>query len=329
MQSVINSVVQWSTHLIGSWGLPAVFVLMLLESACIPVPSEAIMPFAGFAVSAGKLTMAGIIIAGVAGNLVGSWIAYAVGYYGGRPFVDRWGRYVLLRPHHLDTAQHWFDRYGAPVVFFGRMIPIVRTFISLPAGFGRMNFWKFTLYTALGCIPWVAMLGYVGYKLGANQLEDAFVRMKALADRKKDIYDEDIEALVDQEIANAHDRIKLASLTVIAGTHGPQRATMKLNIDGQIKIEEAEGNGPVDAVFNCIKALVPHEAKLELYQVHAVTEGTDAQAEVSVRLAHEGRSMTARGSDPDTLVASAKAYLGALNKIVMKRQRDIPAVAAG
>src|SRR5947209_1438980 len=165
-------------------------------------------------------------------------------------------------------------------------------------------------------------------KIDANQLEDAFARMKALADRKKDIYDEDIEALVDQEIAASHDRIKLASLTVIAGTHGPQRATMKLNIDGQVKIEEAEGNGPVDAVFNCIKALVPHEAKLELFQVHAVTEGTDAQAEVSVRLAHEGRSMTARAADPDTLVASAKAYLGALNKIVMKRQRDMPAVAA-
>jgi 2-isopropylmalate synthase len=115
---------------------------------------------------------------------------------------------------------------------------------------------------------------------------------------------------------------------VIAGTHGPQRATMKLDVDGQIKIEEAEGNGPVDAVFNCIKALVPHEAKLELYQVHAVTQGTDAQAEVSVRLSHEGRSMTSKAADPDTLVASAKAYLGALNKIVMKRQRDVPAQAA-
>jgi len=168
----------------------------------------------------------------------------------------------------------------------------------------------------------------MGYKLGQNQLEDAFVRFKALADRKKDIYDEDIEALVDQEIAQSHDRIRLHSLTVIAGTHGPQRATMKLDIDGQIKIEEAEGNGPVDAVFNCVKALVPHQAKLELYQVHAVTEGTDAQAEVSVRLSHEGRSVTSRASDPDTLVASAKAYLGALNKIVMKRQRDMAAPAA-
>jgi 2-isopropylmalate synthase len=171
----------------------------------------------------------------------------------------------------------------------------------------------------------------MGYKLAQNQLEDAFVRFKALADRKKDIYDEDIEALVDQEISQSHDRIRLQSLTVIAGTHGPQRATMKLDVEGQIKIEEAEGNGPVDAVFNCIKALVPHQAKLELYQVHAVTEGTDAQAEVSVRLSHDGRSVTARASDPDTLVASAKAYLGALNKIVMKRQRDVatPVAAAG
>ena len=168
----------------------------------------------------------------------------------------------------------------------------------------------------------------LGYKLAENQLQDAFVRFKALADRKKDIYDEDIEALVDEEMAASHDRIKLTSLTVIAGTHGPQRATMKLDINGQTKIEEAEGNGPVDAVFNCIKALVPHEAKLELYQVHAVTQGTDAQAEVSVRLSHDGRSMTSKAADPDTLVASAKAYLGALNKIVMKHQRDVPSTAA-
>jgi len=166
--SIIDIVVQWATHLIGAWGLPAVFFLMLLESACIPVPSEAIMPFAGFAVSEGTLTFVGIVVAGVAGNLVGSWIAYAVGYYGGRPFIDRWGRYVLLRPHHLDTAQHWFDKYGAPVVFFGRVLPIVRTFISLPAGFGKMRFWKFTVYTVLGCVPWVALLGYVGIKLGGN-----------------------------------------------------------------------------------------------------------------------------------------------------------------
>ena len=153
----------------------------------------------------------------------------------------------------------------------------------------------------------VHKLEELGYKLGDNQLEDAFTRFKALADRKKQIYDEDIEALVDEEIAHAQDRVKLVNLSVIAGTRGPQRATMQLDIDGRRVIEEREGNGPVDAIFNCIKSLVPHEAVLELYQVHAVTEGTDAQAEVSVRLAGEGRSVTARGADPDTLVASAKA----------------------
>ena len=134
----------------------------------------------------------------------------------------------------------------------------------------------------------VHKLEELGYQLAGNQLEDAFVRFKALADRKKHVYDEDIEALVDEEIATAQDRIKLVSLSVIAGTRGPQRATMKLDIDGKVMIDECEGNGPVDAIFNCIKALVPHEATLELYQVHAVTEGTDAQAEVSVRLSDNG-----------------------------------------
>ena len=161
----------------------------------------------------------------------------------------------------------------------------------------------------------VHKLEELGYHLAGNQLEDAFVRFKALADRKKHVYDEDLEALVDEEIATAQDHIKLVSLSVMAGTRGPQRATMKLDIDGRSMIEERDGNGPVDATFNCIKAMVPHEAKLELYQVHAVTEGTDAQAEVSVRLSENGRSVTAKGADPDTLVASAKAYLAALNKL--------------
>jgi 2-isopropylmalate synthase len=155
----------------------------------------------------------------------------------------------------------------------------------------------------------------MGYEIGDNQLEDAFNRFKALADRKKHVYDEDIEALVDEEIATAQDRIKLVSLTVIAGTMGPQSATATLDVDGKHSTVQATGNGPVDAIFNCIKALVPHQAVLELYQVHAVTEGTDAQAEVSVRLSDQGRSVTSKGADPDTLVASAKAYLGALNKL--------------
>jgi len=175
----------------------------------------------------------------------------------------------------------------------------------------------------------VHKLEEMGYHLQSNQLEDAFVRFKALADRKKHVYDEDIEALVDEEIAHAQDRIKLVSLSVIAGTRGPQRATMKLDIDGRQQIEECEGNGPVDAVFNCVKAIVPHEAVLELYQVHAVTAGTDAQAEVSVRLAEGGRSVTAKGADPDTLVASAKAYLGALNKLLVRRARGNGEVVVG
>ena len=161
----------------------------------------------------------------------------------------------------------------------------------------------------------------LGYQVSDNQLEDAFVRFKALADRKKQIYDEDIEALIDEEIAHAHDRIKIISLTVIAGTMGPQSATLTLDIDGKHVTTQSTGNGPVDAIFNAIHALVPHEAKLELYQVHAVTEGTDAQAEVSVRLSEQGgRAVTAKGADPDTLVASAKAYLGALNKLTSRRK---------
>src|SRR5215475_6016439 len=167
----------------------------------------------------------------------------------------------------------------------------------------------------------VHKLKELGYELAGNQLEDAFVRFKALVDRKKHVYDEDIEALVDEEIAHAQDRVKLVSLTVIAGTMGPQSATATLDIDGRHHTVQSTGNGPVDATFNCIKALIPHEAVLELYQVHAVTQGTDAQAEVSVRLAENGRAVTAKGADPDTLVASAKAYLGALNKLMSRRRK--------
>ena len=160
----------------------------------------------------------------------------------------------------------------------------------------------------------------MGYELGENALEDAFNRFKALADRKKHVYDEDLEALVDEEIATAQDRMKVVALTVIAGTMGPQSATLTLDMgDGKQQTVQSTGNGPVDATFNAIIKLVPHKAKLALYQVHAVTEGTDAQAEVSVRLEDEaegGRAVTARAADPDTLVASAKAYLCALNKLL-------------
>jgi len=163
-------------------------------------------------------------------------------------------------------------------------------------------------------------LKQLGYEVSENQLEDAFVRFKALADRKKHIYDEDIEALIDENLATAEDRVKVVALTVIAGTMGPQSATLTLDIEGQHRTVQATGNGPVDATFNAIQQLIPHEAKLELYQVHAVTEGTDAQAEVSVRLAgSDGRLCTGRAADPDTLVSSAKAYIVALNKLTHAR----------
>ena len=126
------------------------------------------MLFAGFAVTKGDMSLAGAVAAGVMGNLIGSWIAYAVGLYGGRPFVDHYGKYVLLSHHKLDVAERWFARYGPLAVFFSRVLPIVRTFISLPAGAARMPFWRFTLYTAVGCVPWALMLGYVGVKVGEN-----------------------------------------------------------------------------------------------------------------------------------------------------------------
>jgi 2-isopropylmalate synthase len=156
----------------------------------------------------------------------------------------------------------------------------------------------------------------MGYELGENALNEAFVRFKALADVKKHVYDEDIEALVDDEIVHAQERVKVISLTVIAGTMGHQSATLTLDVDGRHETVQTTGNGPVDAIFNAIKAIIPHEATLELYQVQAVTQGTDAQAEVAVRLCDkDGRSVTGKGAHNDTLVSSARAYISALNKL--------------
>ena len=164
----------------------------------------------------------------------------------------------------------------------------------------------------------------LGYELGENAFEEAFHRFKDLADRKKHVYDEDIEALADEEIGTADDHIKVMALTVIAGTGGPQKATMTLNVDGTHITKEATGNGPVDAIFNAIGEIVPHDAKLSLYQVQAVTEGTDAQANVTVKLEEAGKVVIGRGADPDTLVATARAYVHALNKLVVKRSRGKP-----
>jgi membrane protein DedA with SNARE-associated domain len=164
---VVEPVVEVATEFIGSAGVVAVFLLMTLESACIPIPSEAIMLFAGFAVSKGELTLFGIVAAGVLGNLAGSWIAYAVGYYGRLDLLDR-NRLIHVNPRHLRRADEWFERYGAVTVFFSRMLPLVRTFISLPAGVARMPFWRFTAYTLAGCIPWVLALALLGKGVGAN-----------------------------------------------------------------------------------------------------------------------------------------------------------------
>lgn len=163
----LDPIVNAGTDFISSTGLPAVFILMALESACLPVPSEAIMLFAGASVAAGDLTMFGVVAAGVLGNLVGSWVAYAVGYYGRLDLLEK-NKLIHISPKHLKWADDWFERYGAATVFFSRMLPIVRTFISLPAGIAKMPFWRFTIYTLAGCIPWVLMLALIGQSVGNN-----------------------------------------------------------------------------------------------------------------------------------------------------------------
>jgi 2-isopropylmalate synthase len=165
----------------------------------------------------------------------------------------------------------------------------------------------------------------LGFDLGDNALEDAFRRFKDLADKKKDIYDEDIVALVDDEVVRSNERIRFVSLQVIAGSKGPQRADLELEIDGKVAATTATGDGPVDATFNAIKQLFAHEARLQLFQVHAVTQGTDAQAEVTVRLEENGKTVNGQGADTDTLVASCRAYLHALNKLLTKREKTAPA----
>ncbi|MGB0748983.1 MAG: 2-isopropylmalate synthase [Magnetospiraceae bacterium] len=163
-------------------------------------------------------------------------------------------------------------------------------------------------------------LNSLGYQLGDNAIEDAFVRFKALADKKKDVFDEDIVALVDAQIAAANDRIKIVSLEINCGTvHSPQMARLSLDVEGEVKTIETEGDGPVDAAFKAVKGLVPSEARLKLYQVHAVTGGTDAQAEVTVRLEEDDRVVSGYAADTDTMVASVMAYVNALNKLQVKR----------
>jgi membrane protein DedA with SNARE-associated domain len=166
--AITDRLVDFAVNVVGDLGLAGIFVLMLLESACIPIPSEATMLFAGFNVANGEYSLFAAVAAGVLGNLVGSWIAYGVGYYGRTEWLEKHGRKLHIKPEHLAWADRWFQRYGEATVFFTRMLPIIRTFISLPAGVARMPFWRFTAFTLLGCIPWVFMLTFIGKQAGAN-----------------------------------------------------------------------------------------------------------------------------------------------------------------
>jgi membrane protein DedA with SNARE-associated domain len=171
------------TTLIADHGGVGIFVLMALGSACIPVPSEVTMLFAGALTSAGfvaagqTMSLPGVVLWGIAGTLVGSWLAYGVGYVGGRPLVDRFGRYLLIRPHEVDRAHAWFERHGEAVTLYGRLVPLARAFVSLPAGVAAMPFWRFTVYTVIGSLPWCIALAWLGHVFGDRWTEiDSVVR---------------------------------------------------------------------------------------------------------------------------------------------------------
>jgi membrane protein DedA with SNARE-associated domain len=166
--SITDPLVQFAVDVIDKLGLPGVFLLMVGESALLPIPSEATMLFAGFNVANGEYSLFAATVVGVTANLVGSWIAYAIGYFGRIDLLEKHGGKVGIKQHHLAWADRWFERYGDATVFFSRMLPIVRTFISLPAGVARMPFWRFTVLTTLGCIPWILILTLIGQAVGDN-----------------------------------------------------------------------------------------------------------------------------------------------------------------
>jgi len=166
LASITDPIVNVAVDVIDALGLPGIFVLMVLESACIPVPSEATFLFAGFNVANGSYSMFAVVAVGTAANVVGSWIAYAVGYYGRVDLLEKHGRKFHVKASHLRQADDWFVRYGSATVFFTRLLPIIRTFISLPAGVARMPFWRFTILTTLGCIPWIWALTAIGFYAG-------------------------------------------------------------------------------------------------------------------------------------------------------------------
>lgn len=168
LASLTDPIVELATDIVAELGLAGVFVLMVLESACIPVPSEATMLFAGFNVSDGEYSLFAAVAVGSVANLVGSWIAYAIGYYGRIDILEKHGKKLHIKQNHLEWADRWFERHGDATVFFTRMLPIIRTFISLPAGVAKMPFWRFSVLTLAGCIPWVLLLTYIGKAAGDN-----------------------------------------------------------------------------------------------------------------------------------------------------------------
>lgn len=165
---LIGIIASFIIAVISSSGYAGVILLMAIESACIPLPSEVIMPFAGFLVYRGEFELYQVALAGGLGCVVGSVPAYYLGLHGGRPLVQRYGKYVLLSQRDLDLAESWFTRWGDWAIFFSRLLPVVRTFISFPAGIARMNFARFVIYTFLGSFPWCLGLAYIGMKLGSN-----------------------------------------------------------------------------------------------------------------------------------------------------------------
>jgi len=168
MSYIIGLVTNFIVNAISSLGYTGVGLMMAIESACVPLPSEIIMPFAGFLVAQGKFSLLGVTLAGALGCVVGSIMAYAVGAWGGRVFIEKYGKYILISHHDLNLADNFFNKYGSAAIFFSRLLPVVRTFISLPAGIAKMNFSKFLIYSFLGSLPWCYALAYIGKKLGDN-----------------------------------------------------------------------------------------------------------------------------------------------------------------
>ena len=182
MFEIISRVSGWALELIGSTGYMGVFILSALESAAIPIPSEVVIPFSGFLVASGKFSFLGVVVVSTFANLVGSLVLFLIGRSGGRWILENYGKYIFVHKKDLDTADRWFLKHGTTVVFWGRMLPVVRTFISLPAGVAKMDLGRFSLFTFLGALPWNLLLAFVGLKAGENWniLHDYF--------RKADIF---------------------------------------------------------------------------------------------------------------------------------------------